>query len=182
MNKQAEALNVNWPDKAQFYLQGMSMENSLLQSYRMIFGAIEAVLFAAWFGVPWNETIELGKLLVAIFGILACVGWIIVCRDRGAEVSAWRDKVKEAVKGTEAENFIQQRFQPEPGAKFFWQVMSARIWLSLILPGILIILWSILLSSCFCVGLGVLFFLPVLLLVLRKMFNIDLLQLQIKMK
>ena len=164
----------NWLDKAQFYLQGMSMENSLLQSYRMIFGAMEAILFVTWFELPVSQ---LGKLLIFISGLLVCIAWIAVCRNRGTEVTAWREQVKKAVEGTEAETFIKERFGPQLKAKYFWQVMSARLWFNVLLPSLLIIVWSFLISFCFWIPLWVFLFMCVLYPVLIKVFKIDILQL-----
>ena len=177
MKEQESRSNPQWVDEAQFYLQGMSMENSLLQSYRMIFGAMEAILFAAWFGPTWNPIIGLSGSGIVVFGVVVCIGWIVTCVSRGAEVTAWRKKITKVTEGTRAEGFIKERFEPKSRNKFFWRVMSARVWLSLFLPLLLIALWSILASGCSWVGLWVSLFLALLLFVLRRVFKIDLLQL-----
>ena len=172
MTQQKKASSADWAGKAQFYLQGMSMENSLLQSYRMIFGAIEAILFLVWFQPPLRSP------LVIVFGIIFCIAWVLVCLRRGEEVAAWRNKVIEVTRRTEAGRFIQERFEPKSKFKGLWQrVAEARVWLSLVLPLGLIVLWLHLAISCHWGWLGMLLFEVVVILVLWKVYKINLLRL-----
>ena len=170
MEERGKKPNDNWLGKAEFYLQGMSMENSLLQNHRMIFAAMEAILFIVWFE---SGIAKSNEPLVFILGVLGCIFWIAVCRHRGAEVKTWRDKVVEAVEGTEAEDFIKGRFEPERKVTFLRKVRSARLWFNLLLPLSLIIIWSFLLSSCVWIPLWVFLFMCFLLPVLKIVFKID---------
>lgn len=171
MTQQKKATSADWTGKAQFYLQGMSMENATLQSYRMIFGAIEAILFLVWFQLP------LGNPLIVIIGIVFCIAWVLVCLRRGEEVTAWRNEVIKATRRTEAGRFIQERFGPKSKFKRLWQrVAGARVWLSLVLPLGLIVVWLGLAISCHWGWLGMLLFEVIGVLVLWKGFKINLLR------
>lgn len=170
MTQQKKASTVNWPDKAQFYLQGMSMENSLLQSYRMIFGAIEAILFFVWLQpslITWFQPPSRSPL-VAGLGITFCIAWVLVCLHRGRQVTAWKRKVVEVTRRTEVGRFVHERL----GRSVLF-VLQARFWLSL-LPLGLMVLWVYLAISSNWGWVGMLSFEVVLLSFLWKKYDISL--------
>ena len=77
-------------DRLQIAWQAFSMENSLLQSYRMLFTMVEAALFAlvllkvfegTWIWAP------------AICGWLVAITWGIISHYKGKDVDRWRDRI-----------------------------------------------------------------------------------------
>ena len=82
----------------QFYLQCISAEDSLLQSYRMLFIAIEAVLFG-WAYVL-SPTKNIGGLpITACAGIAFCLVWMAVCIHRACIIDRLKDELKQLLKG-----------------------------------------------------------------------------------
>ncbi|MBE9593197.1 MAG: hypothetical protein IMF19_06925, partial [Proteobacteria bacterium] len=78
----------------QFYLQCISAEDSLLQSYRMLFIAIEAVLFG-WAYVL-SPTKNIGGLpITACAGIAFCLVWMAVCIHRACIIDRLKDELKQ---------------------------------------------------------------------------------------
>lgn len=82
----------------QFYLQCISAEDSLLQSYRMLFIAIEAVLFG-WAYVL-SQTGNIGELPIpACAGIAFCFVWMAVCIHRACIIDRLKDELKQLLTG-----------------------------------------------------------------------------------
>lgn len=133
-------------EEANFYLTGMGQSDSLLQSYRMIFGGLEAILFA--FALAFLRTDRVNGINwiaigIAIVGILCAVLWIGICRHRGTEVSVWRDKVINVVNGTDAGQFLKERWQGKhPIREMAFMHLSTRIILNYVLPALLILVWG----------------------------------------
>lgn len=125
--------------KISTFLSAMSMENSLLQSYRALFMAIEGALIAS--------TITLIKLFegsgivwVGLAGLVIGIMWIIVCDAKGKDVDRWRNLLlKEAKKAHMYPyfSFMKSGFSLAGGR-------IARYWFNWIMP-ILIIVFFILL-------------------------------------
>lgn len=81
-----------------FYLQCISAEDSLLQSYRMLFIAIEAVLFG-WAYVL-SQTGNIGELPIpACAGIAFCFVWMAVCIHRACIIDRLKDELKQLLTG-----------------------------------------------------------------------------------
>ena len=88
--------NLKTIDKIRICLQGLTMENSLLQSYRLLFMAIEAALFALGFVLL---QIYQGKGLwwIAIFGWLVAILWGIMCYFKAKDIDRWRNRLLKVV-------------------------------------------------------------------------------------
>jgi len=84
-------------DRLQIAWQAFSMENSLLQSYRMLFLMVEAALLALAYVllVPLvKDTKEFWMIWVAAslgWGIV--IAWIMMCEAKGRDVDRWRDRI-----------------------------------------------------------------------------------------
>jgi len=120
-----------------FYLTGMFQENSLLQSYRIILGAVEAILFAFLLalnelqvGIPWSVR------LTAIAGILWSVFWVAICHHRGNEVGTWRDQLVRAATGTDIGAFLDKIKMWKGGN------LRTRVLLNYVMPGLLMVAWA----------------------------------------
>jgi micrococcal nuclease len=81
----------------QFYLHCISSQDSLLQNYRMLFIAIEAVFFGLAYVLDQNGSQELLKI-PAIVGIILCFVWIFVCTHRGCMIDRLKKELKQLEK------------------------------------------------------------------------------------
>ena len=82
----------------QFYLHCISSQDSLLQNYRMLFIAIEAVFFGLAYVLDQNGSQELLKI-PAIVGIILCFVWIFVCTHRGCMIDRLKKELKQLCEG-----------------------------------------------------------------------------------
>lgn len=122
-------------EKTNIFLQAMSMENSLLQSYRALFIAIEAALIAMAFGLStlfdnkWIELVGLGGLVIGIM-------WIIVCHAKGKEVDGWRDQLTTAARQARVGcfSYLESGFGLGAGR-------VARCWFNWIMPILIMWIW-----------------------------------------
>lgn len=82
----------------QFYLHCISSQDSLLQNYRMLFIAIEAVFFGLAYVL--YQTGAQGLLKIpAIVGIILCGVWIFVCTHRGCMTDRLKEELKQLCEG-----------------------------------------------------------------------------------
>lgn len=95
---QNENNNKRSSDEIQFYLQCISSEDSLLQNYRMLFIAIEAVFFGLAYVLYQIGVEELLKM-PAIVGIILCGVWIFVCTHRGCMIDRLKEELKQLREG-----------------------------------------------------------------------------------
>ncbi|OGN99263.1 MAG: hypothetical protein A2Y89_03465 [Chloroflexi bacterium RBG_13_51_18] len=154
-----------WETKVQISEQSRANENDQLQNYRLIFIAIEAILFAVVFGAVWKYLVIV--IFVAILGILLTVIWWHVTRLRGEAVDRWEKLLYELwvkVRLTELKSWekklISQLKRRYKGGAIRWEkkqhlksrntrmefkareiVLSARWWLSTVLPFLTVIAW-----------------------------------------
>jgi len=84
--------NLKAIDKIRICLQGLTMENSLLQSYRVLFMAIEAALFALGF-VLLQIYQSKGLWWIAILGWLVAILWGIMCYFKSKDIDRWRNRL-----------------------------------------------------------------------------------------
>ncbi len=123
-------------EKVNIFLRAMSMENSLLQSYRALFLALEAALIAAAFALIRLYE-EKGILGVGIAGLVIGVMWIIVCHAKGNDVDKWRDCLLEVTKEGDLQgyfSYMESGFSLAGGR-------VARYWFNWIMPILIIALW-----------------------------------------
>jgi len=123
-------------EKVNIFLRAMSMENSLLQSYRALFLALEAALIAAAFALIrlYEEKCILG---VGIARSVIGGMWIIVCHAKGNDVDKWRDCLLEVTKEGDLQgyfSYMESGFSLAGGR-------VARYWFNWIMPILIIALW-----------------------------------------
>jgi len=82
----------------QFYLQSISSQDSLLQSYRALFLGIEAVLFGLAY-VLYQSRNEALIWLPAMIGIIFSFLWIFVCSHRGCMIDQLKKELKKLTNG-----------------------------------------------------------------------------------
>lgn len=124
-------------DKVNIFLRAMSMENSLLQSYRALFLALEAALIAAGFALI-RFSAEKGTMAVGIGGIIIGLMWIAVCHAKGNDVDRWRDRLLDVTKKGDLEgcfSYMKSGFSFAGGR-------VARYWFNSIMPALIIAAWS----------------------------------------
>lgn len=86
-------------DQIQSYLQCVSSEDSLLQSYRVLFLAIEAIIFGlAYVSYQTGNIKSLG--IPASIGIAFCLIWMIVCIHRACIIDRLKDELQQLLKGS----------------------------------------------------------------------------------
>ena len=132
-------------EKANFYLTGMFYDDSLLQSYRLIFMALEAILFGFALALFKGHTIIVS--CVAVVGIFCGILWICTCHHRGREVWAWRDKALSALANTEIGQFLAERWKGanRRGENMTFMHGLTRIVLNYLFPAIVIVIWILIL-------------------------------------
>ena len=129
-------------EKVNIYLNAMSMENSLLQSYRALFIAIEAALLASALVLPqfFGGDIIISKIvnLVSVIGLVVGVMWIIVCCSKGEDVDKWGKQIKSET-NTDLYNYFS----------YMWSGFGltggrvARWWFNVVMPLLIIALWIV---------------------------------------
>lgn len=82
-------------DQIQSYLQCISSEDSLLQSYRILFIAIETIIFGLAYVLYKTGNIK----TLAWTGIAFCAIWMIVCIHRACIVDRLKDEIEQLLKG-----------------------------------------------------------------------------------
>ena len=84
-------------DRLQIAWQAFSMENSLLQSYRMLFLMVEAALLALAYvlRIPLIEEFKQFWMIwvAASLGWGIVIAWIMICEAKGKDVNKWRDRI-----------------------------------------------------------------------------------------
>jgi hypothetical protein len=122
-------------DRLQIAWQAFSMENSLLQSYRVLFMMVEAALLAL--GFMLLELYEGAWIWApASSGFIVAVLWGIICHYKGKDVDEWRDRIinlKSAV-GNDWFEYLK------PGVKFPGGRIARWIF-NYIIPGLVFLLW-----------------------------------------
>jgi hypothetical protein len=162
--------NVNWDElswetKVQLCELSRANENSQLQSYRLIFIAIESILFAVVFGVAWNYVVIV--FCLDVLGIFLTIVWWHVARIRGEASDRWEKLLYELwgrtrLTGLETweKKIISQFTRRYQGAAMRWGkkehiqlknsrlrfkpweiILSARWWLNNVLPLLTGIAW-----------------------------------------
>lgn len=122
------------------YLDAMSMENSLLQSYRMLFIALETVLFAAVFALLQLQLQlpeGIGVLVIGVVGLVVGVMWIIVCHAKGRDVDKWRTRLLEETSQGDLQGYFSYM---ESGLDLAGGKL-ARYWFNWIMPILIMGLW-----------------------------------------
>ena len=121
-------------DRLQIAWQAFSVENTLLQSYRMLFMMVEAALLALGyvllaFGGVWIW-------LAAGCGWAVAIIWGIICHYKGKDVDEWRDRIVnlQSVVGNDWFEYLK------PGVKFPGGRIARYIF-NYIIPGLLFLLW-----------------------------------------
>ena len=124
-------------DKVCIFLDAMSMENSLLQSYRMLFIAIETILFGAAFASIELLEEKVVLWIIGGFGLVVGFMWIIVCHAKGRDVDKWRNRLlTETQRGNlkGCFSYMESRLGLAGGK-------VARYWFNWIMPFLIIGLW-----------------------------------------
>lgn len=87
-------------DEAAFCLNWMAYDDQILQSYRMIFIALEAILFG--FALAVTE-LKIDNIFpyVFSFGVAFTILWIIICTHRGKLVNASKKRLQSILSGSE---------------------------------------------------------------------------------
>jgi hypothetical protein len=132
-------------DKIGIFLRAMFMENTLLQSYRALFLAVEATLIAAAFALIQLRRDEgilaIWIVMLGIVGLIIGIMWVIVCTAKGKDVDRWRDLLLQTTKAGNLKNcfsYMKSGFSLAGGR-------VARYWFNWIMPILIIILWIALL-------------------------------------
>jgi len=123
-------------EEVNIFLKVMSMENSLLQSYRTLFLALEAALIAAGFALIQLFG-EKGMVWVGIAGLAVGVIWIVVCHAKGKDVDEWRGRLLQATQKGDLQgyfSYMESGFRLAGGR-------IARYWFNWIMPILIIGLW-----------------------------------------
>jgi len=130
--------------KGLFYLTGMFYHDQILQSYRMIFIGIQAVLFGFAYGLKeWSDGTGLEG--VAAVGLAFCVLWIIITFRRGMYVWVWRDRLLATMDGTEAGDFLR-KWEKGMGARGTLIRLITRYIFVFFLPSAIMVVWAVLLA------------------------------------
>lgn len=139
-----------------FYLMGMAHHDSVLQSYRMIFIGLEAILFGFALALMELDTGIWAQWIVAVAGIICGVSWILVCGHRGKLVWRWRAKLLTTVRGIEEGRFLKRIWKIETKNGKMTKMTDvhfiARILFNWVLPIILIVGWGALIWFCLIKG------------------------------
>ena len=125
--------------KISLYLKAMSMENSLLQSYRALFIAIETILFAFVFAIIKSPAPNLLIVLIGAIGLIICILWIIVCYAKSKDVDSWRDSL---IRESKNHNELEEKFEylKKPGLSLAGGKFS-RICFNYLIPSLMLIIW-----------------------------------------
>ncbi len=132
-------------DKLQICWQAFSMENSLLQSYRMLFMMVEAALLAlgfmlldlndgAWIWAP------------ATIGFIVAIIWGVICHYKAKDVDHWRDWITnpKSVVGNNCFDYLKPEVPKSWFKSLKIQFKGGRVarWIfNYIMPGLVFLLW-----------------------------------------
>ena len=118
-------------DRLQIAWQAFSMENSLLQSYRVLFMMVEAALLGLGFVLD-------GAWILApcIIGCTVAVTWILVCEFKKRDVDRCRDRIieLESLLGEDWLKYLKRGFSPSGGN-------IARYIFNYVIPILIVALW-----------------------------------------
>ena len=124
---------MNDKDKLQICWQAFSMENSLLQTYRVLFMMVEAALLALAYVLkgPW---VWVG----AAFGWSVVGIWIRTCEAKGGDVDRWMEQIRgfQSVVGKGWFDYLK------PGVKWSGGRI-ARILFNKVIPILIAVLWGL---------------------------------------
>lgn len=93
--------------KIQHYLQAISSQDSLLQSYRTLFLANETIFFGFAYFLYQPQNKEAFKKLLWLpptLGIFFCVAWIFVCSHRGWMIDSLKEELKTLINSGQTTN------------------------------------------------------------------------------
>jgi len=128
--KKADSGLVN---EVQLYSQTISAQDSLLQSYRILFIAMETILFALAFALYDNQK---GLLwLPIICGLFFGVLWLIICNHRGCMIDKLKAETEQLVKCTNLERWFKLAYKAR-GEK-----CVPRVTFNMLSPALAISLW-----------------------------------------
>ena len=85
---------MNDKDRLQVCWQAFSTENSLLQSYRALFMAVEAALFGFGYALFIHPGVRWMTLFPAIFAWAVVGMWIGTCKAKGGDVDRWMERIR----------------------------------------------------------------------------------------
>ncbi len=131
---------MNDREKLQVCWQAFSMENSLLQSYRMLFLMLEAALLALGFVV-----FQIGGawiLVPAVIGWIVALIWVIICEAKGKDVDRWMNRIVSLQSVTRTDWFEYLK----PGVKFSGGRL-ARYLFNYAIPLVIVLLWVFIVMS-----------------------------------
>jgi hypothetical protein len=122
------------------YHQGYSTETQLLQTYRMISLALQAILFAGAFALHW--VYEMGMMHVVLMtgvtliGLLFLIMWYFVCKRRSSRAEKWRAEITNL---STTENSPEDKFKDlcQEDRSLFWM----RIGFNFLMPVFLSLGW-----------------------------------------
>ena len=125
------------------YHQGYSTETQLLQTYRLISLALQAILFAGAFAL--HRVYEMGWMQVllmsgvTLIGLLLLFMWFFVCRHRSLRAEKWREAI---AKLPTTENSPEEKFKVlcKEDPLLDWM----RFGFNILMPAVLIIGWLVL--------------------------------------
>ena len=124
-----------------FYLSKMVHEDTLLQNYRTLFIALQAILFGFSIALLGNRAGEI--IWLGIAGIVFIIAWILICHFRARELDAWRAKLMEVTKGTDVGAFLYGRWGTSK------VIPLARYTFNYAVPALLLIAWILLIVISF---------------------------------
>ena len=122
-------------DRLQICWQAFSTENSLLQSYRMLFMMLEATLLAS--GFVLLEVFEGSWIIVpAIAGWIVAPIWSIACHAKGRDVDKWMKHIEglRSILGRDWFDYLKS------GAKLTGGRV-ARYLFNFVMPLLIVVLW-----------------------------------------
>lgn len=129
-----KSVNSELLNEFQLYLQAITSQDALLQSYRILFLTLEAILFALAFALL---SIGLERFLwfPVLFGILFSILWIIICNHRGWIIDQIKKEAENLVNNTRLERLFKKAYRM-PGEK-----TVPRFTFNILLPLIAVVLW-----------------------------------------
>jgi len=165
-DKYSEWQKLEWAKKVELCEQGRANENNLLQSYRFIFIAVEAILLAAVFNAGWNQ---LWGGFVALLGLALAILWGHMSELRGNAVTRWEEilaslwaKVDESEGGVSelAGHYggaVERRRRRREGGRIaiFWgwgrhrRLLSAHWMFTTLMPLFVVCVWLWVMIVCF---------------------------------
>lgn len=132
--------------KVGIYQSCLSMENSLLQSYRTLFLTIEVILLALGIALLTMDRIKYVWMPAGI-GMIFCFASIAIFSWGRKRVDYWRDRIFEEIKGIDLEK-IFEIYRPI----HIWRIpslVSPRFWFDVISPLTIGIAWLFLVGIAY---------------------------------